>query len=57
MNFSPRKVGASPLPEVIDLLLADIAIRVQLSKTEGGRAFRRDAGMDGPNGQPAAGLR
>jgi hypothetical protein len=41
MNFTLRKVGASPLPEVIDLLLADIAIRVQLSKTDYDKAVAR----------------
>jgi hypothetical protein len=41
MNFTPRKVGASALPEVIDLLLADIAIRVQLSKTDYDKAVAR----------------
>jgi hypothetical protein len=41
MNFNPRKVGASALPEVIDLLLADIAIRVQLSKTDYDKAVAR----------------
>jgi hypothetical protein len=41
MNFSPKHFGASALPEVIDLLLADIAIRVQLSKTSHDKAVAR----------------
>jgi Second Messenger Oligonucleotide or Dinucleotide Synthetase domain len=41
MNFSPRHPGRSVVPEVIDTLLADIAIRVQLSKTDHDKAAAR----------------
>jgi hypothetical protein len=41
MNFSPKDLDVSTLPEVIDLLLADIAIRVQLSKTAHDKAVDR----------------
>lgn len=41
MNFNPRKLPRSALPEVIDVLLADIAIRVQLTKTDHDKAVGR----------------
>lgn len=40
MNFNPPS-RKSAVPEVIDTLLADIAIRVQLSKTEHDKAVGR----------------
>ena len=33
MNYSPKNLPKSALPEVVDILLADIAIRIQLTKT------------------------
>jgi len=41
MNFSPKNIAISSLPETIDLLLADIAIRIQLSKTDHDKAVDR----------------
>ena len=41
MNFDPRNLPRSALPEVIDVLLADIAIRVQLTKTNHDKAVAR----------------
>jgi hypothetical protein len=59
MNFTPTKITVSGLPEAIDLLLADIAIRVQLSKTDYDRAVARFGVMqewiDRP-GSPLQGL-
>jgi hypothetical protein len=33
VNYSPKNLPKSALPEVVDILLADIAIRIQLTKT------------------------
>jgi Second Messenger Oligonucleotide or Dinucleotide Synthetase domain len=41
MNFSPRNPLKTSLPEVIDVLLAAIAIRIQLSKTDHDSAVTR----------------
>ncbi len=41
MNFDPRNLPRSAQPEVIDVLLADIAIRVQLTKTNHDKAVDR----------------
>jgi hypothetical protein len=41
MNFTPRNFPASTLPDAVDLLLTDIAIRVQLSKTAYDKAVAR----------------
>lgn len=41
MNFNPRNFPASTLPDAVDLLLADIAIGVQLSKTDYDKAVAR----------------
>lgn len=58
MNFNPRTPGRS-LPDLADILLADIAIRVQLSKTDYDKAVDRSEVMrdwiDRP-GSPLRGL-
>ena len=41
MNLDPRNLPRSALPEVIDVLLADIAIRIQLTKTDHDKAVDR----------------
>jgi Second Messenger Oligonucleotide or Dinucleotide Synthetase domain len=41
VNFNSRDLPRSALPEVIDVLLADIAIRVQLTKTDHDKAVDR----------------
>jgi Second Messenger Oligonucleotide or Dinucleotide Synthetase domain len=41
VNFSPRSTLKSSLPDVVDLLLADIAIRIQLTKTDHDKAVTR----------------
>jgi hypothetical protein len=41
VNFSPKNPPKSALPEVVDTLLADIAIRIQLTKTDHDKAVDR----------------
>jgi hypothetical protein len=41
LNYDPRRVDGRALPEPIDILLADVAIRVQLSKTDYDKACAR----------------
>lgn len=41
MNFNPRHIGSQVLPDPVDLLLADVAIRIQLSKTDHDKAVSR----------------
>jgi hypothetical protein len=41
VNFNTRNPPRSALPEVIDVLLADIAIRIQLTKTDHDKAVDR----------------
>lgn len=59
MNFNPRNSGNHSLPDLADLLLADIAIRIQLSKTDYDKAVARSEVMrdwvDRP-GSPLRGL-
>jgi hypothetical protein len=59
VNYSPRNLPKSALPDVVDILLADIAIRIQLTKTDHDKAVDRFAVMrdwiDRP-GSPLRGL-
>jgi hypothetical protein len=59
VNFSPKNPLKSSLPDVIDILLADIAIRIQLTKTDHDKAVDRFEVMrdwiDRPN-SPLCGL-
>jgi SMODS domain-containing protein len=41
VNYSPKNLPKSALPEVVDILLADIAIRIQLTKTDHDKAVDR----------------
>jgi hypothetical protein len=41
VNYSPRNPPKSALPDVVDILLADIAIRIQLTKTDHDKAVDR----------------
>jgi hypothetical protein len=54
VNFNPRNLPRSALPEVIDVLLADIAIRVQLTKTDHDKAVDRFEVMRDWIDRPAA---
>lgn len=45
MNFSPRNPTRLSLPDVADALLADIAVRIQLTKTEHDKAVARFEAM------------
>ena len=41
MNYDPRRLDGKALPEPIDILLADVAIRIQLSKADHDKACAR----------------
>ena len=45
MNLNPKQIAALGVTEPIDVLLADIAISIQLSKTEYDKAVARFATM------------
>ncbi len=45
MNYNPLQTYRAPAPDLIDLLLADVAIRIQLSKTDHDKAVDRFATM------------
>ena len=41
LNYDPRRLDGKALPEPIDILLADVAIRIQLSKADHDKACAR----------------
>ena len=53
MAYSPlKKMVTSPLSEPVDLLLADVAIRVQLTNTDYSKAVERYHTADPDRGLP-----
>jgi hypothetical protein len=57
VNFNPKNPLKSALPEVVDLLLADIAIRIQLTRTDHDKAVARFDVMRDWIDRPASPLR
>jgi SMODS domain-containing protein len=41
MNFNPKSPRPAAMPDLVDILLADVAIRIQLSKTDHDKAVDR----------------